>query len=162
MGDRSGAYRVLVGEPEGKRPLERTRHKWEDNIKINLWEVEWGIDWIDLAQDRDRWRSEVKEVMKLRVTRNTGNVLSSWGPDSFSGRTLLRSTRPFAFVFRLSGISRKLLSLSRFRVANNNVVRGREEGNPVKDRSDLWLQNELTTNREHVSTSTKGISVLRD
>jgi hypothetical protein len=78
-----------MGKPEGKRPLERTRHKWEDNIKINLWEVEWGIDWIDLAQDRDRWRAEVKEVMKLQVTENTGNVLSSWGPDSFSGRPLL-------------------------------------------------------------------------
>jgi hypothetical protein len=54
MGERRGAYTALVGKPEGRRPLGRPRHRWEDNIKMDLREVGWGIDWIDLAQDRDR------------------------------------------------------------------------------------------------------------
>jgi hypothetical protein len=58
MGERRGAYRVLVGKPEGKRPLGRPRRRWEDNIKTDLREVGWGcVDWIGLAQDRDRWRA---------------------------------------------------------------------------------------------------------
>jgi len=57
-----------VGKPEGKRPLERPRHRWEDNIKMDLQEVGCGgMDWIDLAQDRDRWRSVTNMVMNLRV-----------------------------------------------------------------------------------------------
>jgi hypothetical protein len=69
MGDRRGAYRALVGKPEGRRPLGRPRRRREDNIKINLREVGWGgIDWIDLAQDRDRWRAPVYTVMNLRVS----------------------------------------------------------------------------------------------
>jgi hypothetical protein len=63
-----GAYRILVGRPEERRTLGRPRHKWEDNIKINLQEVGWGgMDWIDMAQDRDRWRAVVSAVMNLRV-----------------------------------------------------------------------------------------------
>jgi hypothetical protein len=54
-GERRGAYRALVGKPEGRRPLERSRHRWEDNIKIDLREVGWeGADWLNLAQGRDR------------------------------------------------------------------------------------------------------------
>ena len=57
MGERRGVYRVLVGEPEGKRPLGKPRRRWEDSIKIGLQEVRCeGMDWIDLAQDRDSWR----------------------------------------------------------------------------------------------------------
>jgi hypothetical protein len=68
MGERRGAYRTLVGKPEGRRPLGRPRRRWEDNIKIDLREVGWGgIDWINLAQDRDRWRAVVYTVMHLRV-----------------------------------------------------------------------------------------------
>ena len=68
MGERRGVYRVLVGEPEGKRPLGKPRRRWEDSIKIGLQEVRCeGIDWIDLAQDRDRWRALVNAVMNLRV-----------------------------------------------------------------------------------------------
>jgi len=60
--------RVLVGKPEGKKPLGRHRRRWEDNIKMDLQEVGcWGMDWIDLAQDRDRWRALVNAVMNLRV-----------------------------------------------------------------------------------------------
>jgi hypothetical protein len=58
MGERRGIYRVLVRKPEGKRPLERLRHRWEDNIKMDLQEMGYeGMDWIDLAQNRDRWRA---------------------------------------------------------------------------------------------------------
>jgi hypothetical protein len=68
MGNGSGVYRVLVGNPEGKRPLGRPRRRWEDNIKTDLQEVECGcLDWIELAQDRDMWWAFVKGVMKLRV-----------------------------------------------------------------------------------------------
>jgi hypothetical protein len=67
MGEKKGAYRILVGRPEGRRPLGRPRHRWEDNIKMDLQEAGWGIDWIELAQDRDRWRVLVKAVMNLRV-----------------------------------------------------------------------------------------------
>jgi hypothetical protein len=60
MGTRRGVYRVLVGKPEGKRPLGRPRRRWEDNIKMDLQEVGCGgVDWIELAQDRDRWRALV-------------------------------------------------------------------------------------------------------
>jgi hypothetical protein len=56
MGERRGVYRVLVGKPEGKRQLGRPKHRWEDNINMDLQEVVCGgMDWIDLAQDRDRW-----------------------------------------------------------------------------------------------------------
>jgi hypothetical protein len=61
-------YRVLVGKPEGKRPLRRPRHRWYDNIKMDLQEVGCGgLDWIDLAQDRDRWRAFVIVVMSLQI-----------------------------------------------------------------------------------------------
>ena len=63
---RGGVYRVLVGKPEGKRPLGRPRHRWEDNIKLDLQKVGCGdMDWIELAQDRDRWRALVNAVIKL-------------------------------------------------------------------------------------------------
>jgi len=63
-----GVYRVLMGKPEGKRPLERPRCGWEDNIKMDLQEMGCGImDWIEQAQDRDRWRVLVNVVMNIRV-----------------------------------------------------------------------------------------------
>jgi hypothetical protein len=68
-GEKRNAYRLLVGKPEGKRPLGRPRHRWEDNVRINLREIGWaGMDWIDLAQDRDQWRVLVNTVMNLRVS----------------------------------------------------------------------------------------------
>jgi hypothetical protein len=68
MGEGRGAYRVLVGRPEGKRPLERPRRRWEDNIKMDLGEIGFdGANWIRLAQDRVQWRAFVNTVMNLRV-----------------------------------------------------------------------------------------------
>jgi hypothetical protein len=68
MGDRRGLCRVLVGKPEGKAPLGRPRRRWEDNIKMDLQEMGCGgMDWIELAHDRDRWRTLVNAVMNLRV-----------------------------------------------------------------------------------------------
>jgi len=67
MGEGRGVHRVLVGKPEEKRPLGRPRHRWEDNIKMGLWKVGGGGDWMELAQDRDRWRALVNTVMNLWV-----------------------------------------------------------------------------------------------
>jgi hypothetical protein len=68
MGEVRGAYNILVGMPEWRRPLGRPRRRWEDNITMNLEEIGFGdVDWIRLAQDRDRWRAPVNTVMNLRV-----------------------------------------------------------------------------------------------
>ena len=69
MGEERGMYRVLVGKPEGKRPLLRPRRRWVDNSRMDLQEVGGGqVDWIGLAQDRDRWRTLVKAITNLRVS----------------------------------------------------------------------------------------------
>jgi hypothetical protein len=69
MGEVRGAYNILVGRPEGRRPLGRPRCRWEDNIKIDLREIGFGdVDWIHLAQDRDRFRALVNMVMSLQVS----------------------------------------------------------------------------------------------
>jgi len=68
MGERRGVYRVLMRKPEGKRPLGRPRRRWEDNIRMDLQEVGCrDMDWIELVQDRDRWRALVSAVINLRV-----------------------------------------------------------------------------------------------
>jgi len=67
----------LVGKPEGKRPLGRPRGRWEDNIRMDLQEVGyWGMDWIELAEDTDRWRALINALMNLRVPQNAGNFLT--------------------------------------------------------------------------------------
>jgi len=67
-GDGRGVYRVLAGKPKGKRPLGRPRIRWDDNIKMDLQGVRCGgVDWIELAQDKDRWRAFVNAVINLRV-----------------------------------------------------------------------------------------------
>ena len=91
MGEERGVYRFLVGKPEGNRPLGRPRRRWVNNIRMDLQEVGCGyMDWIGLAQDRDRWRTLVSAVMNLRVPWNVRNFLSSCKPVSCSGRTLHR------------------------------------------------------------------------
>jgi hypothetical protein len=68
MGEGRGVYRVLVGKPEGKRPLGRPKHRWEDTIKMDGWEVGCGgMDWIELGEERDRWWALLNAVMNLRV-----------------------------------------------------------------------------------------------
>jgi hypothetical protein len=68
MGEERDVYRVLVGKPDGRRPLGRSRRRWEDNIRMDLREVGCGcVDWKELALDRDRWRALVSAVMNLRI-----------------------------------------------------------------------------------------------
>jgi hypothetical protein len=78
LGEKINAYRILMGKPEEKSTLRRPRHRWEDNIKMDLREIGWdGVDWIDLAEDRDQWRALMNMVMNLRVPQNVGKFLSS-------------------------------------------------------------------------------------
>jgi len=87
---KKGVYRVLVGKPAVKRQLGKHRRRWEDNIKMDLQEVGYrGVDWIELAQDRNRWRALVSAVMNLRVPHNAGNFMTSCKQVSFSRKTLL-------------------------------------------------------------------------
>ena len=73
MGEGRGVHRVLVGKPEGKRPLGKPRHRWEDDIKMDLQEVGGGYgDWMELAKDRERWRALVSTVRNLRVPKMRG------------------------------------------------------------------------------------------
>jgi hypothetical protein len=68
MEEKRNVYRLLVGKPEGKRPLGRPRRSWVDNIRTDLLEIGWGgVDWIGLSQDRDKWRAFVNAVMNVRV-----------------------------------------------------------------------------------------------
>jgi hypothetical protein len=87
-GEKRNAYWISVGKSDGKRPLGRPKSKWEDNIKMDLREIGCGRkEWIDLAQDRDRWRALVNTVMNLRVPQNVGKFLSSCATGGFSRRT---------------------------------------------------------------------------
>jgi hypothetical protein len=91
IGGQNEAYMILVGKPEGKRPLGRPRRRWVDNIKIDLREIGWdGMDWIELAQDRDQWRALVNTVMNLQVFKIAENFLNGCTIGSFSGRAQLR------------------------------------------------------------------------
>jgi hypothetical protein len=78
MYNEPSACRILVGKPEGKRPLGRPRRRWVNNIKMDLSKIgRDGMEWIDLAQDRDQWRALVKTVMNFRVPQNAGKFFSS-------------------------------------------------------------------------------------
>jgi len=83
-GERRGVYRVSVGKPVRKKPLGRPRHRWGHNIKMDIQEVGCeGINWIDVAQNWERWRVLVNAVMNLRVLNNVGNFMTSLEPVRF-------------------------------------------------------------------------------
>ena len=89
IGEERGVYRVLLVKPEGRGPVGRPRRRWVNNIRMDLQEVGCGyMDWIGLAQDRDRWRTLVSAVMNLRVPSNAGNFLTGCKPVIFLRRTL--------------------------------------------------------------------------
>jgi hypothetical protein len=104
QGANRNAYRILVGKPEGKRPLGRPRRRLMDNIKIDVRETGWSrIDWIDVAQDRDRWRAVVYTVTNLRVPQNVGKCLGSCTTGGFSRRAQLRGVGCFSLGSNLAG-----------------------------------------------------------
>jgi hypothetical protein len=79
MGENRNAWSLLLGKSEGKRPLGRLRRRWVDNIKMDLLDIVWGgVDWIGLAQDRDKWRALVNVVMNLQVPYNAAKLLSGY------------------------------------------------------------------------------------
>jgi hypothetical protein len=79
MGEKRNTYRLLVGKPEGRRPLGRPRRRWVDSIRMDLAEVGWAdVDWIDLAQDRDRWRALVNSVFGIKGRRPLGRPRRTW------------------------------------------------------------------------------------
>jgi hypothetical protein len=87
-GYKRNEYKILGGKPEGKRPLERSRCRWVDNIKMVLRGIVWdGVDWMNLVQDRDHQRSLVKTVMNLRFPSNIRKFLSGCTTGGFSKRT---------------------------------------------------------------------------
>jgi hypothetical protein len=90
IGAKLNAYRVLVGKPEGRRPLGQHRCRWVDNIKMDLTDIRWsGMVWIDLPQERDQWRALMNMVMNLRVPQNVEKSLSNCTPVGFSRRAQL-------------------------------------------------------------------------
>jgi hypothetical protein len=92
MGEKRNAYRLLVGKPEGKRPLGRLKRRLVDNIKMVLGEVGWGdVDWIGLAQDRNRWRALVNAVMNLRVPLNAEKLSNGFTTGGLSSSVSLES-----------------------------------------------------------------------
>jgi hypothetical protein len=88
--EKRNAYRTLVGKPERRRPLGRPRRSWVDNINMDIRETEWGgMDWIDLAQERNQWRGFVKMVMNLEVQSDIRKLFSSCTTGGFSRRAQL-------------------------------------------------------------------------
>jgi hypothetical protein len=99
MGEKKNAYRVLVVEPEGKRPPGVPRRRWEDNIKMDVREIVWGsMDWIDLAQKRDQWRALVNTLMNFRVPYNFGKFLSSCATGGFSRKAQLHGVSKLGYI----------------------------------------------------------------
>jgi hypothetical protein len=89
MAEIRSTFNILVGKPEGKRPLGRSRYRWANNIRLDLSEIRWeGVDWIHVAQDRNQWRAVVNTVMNLKVSYKAGN-LTKLVTISFSRRILL-------------------------------------------------------------------------
>ncbi|KAJ4449403.1 hypothetical protein ANN_00802 [Periplaneta americana] len=128
MGESRNAYRVLVGRPEGKRPLGRPRRRWEDNIKLDLREVGYDDrDWINLAQNRNRWRAYVRAAMNLRL-----NIPNNAEAHSMTGRSLRSELR---------------------RRSCNNWCRLSQKGKGVVTYSEDPKNNSWISNRRGISSS---------
>ena len=137
MGEGRGVYRVLVGKPEGKRPLGRPRRRWEDNIKMDLQEVGGGCeDWMELAQNRDRWRALVSTVMNLRVPKMRGISWLAAEPVSFSKRTLLHGLGKYVVLCQFQ--NRGCLTWNVYRCTTYASLRSL----PTQD-NKLWKQKHV-------------------
>jgi hypothetical protein len=91
MAEKRSVYSILVGKAEGKRPLGRPRCRWVDNIRLDLREIGWyGMDWVDMAQDRNQRRALVNTVLKLRVPQNAGKFLRGCKIGGFSKKAQFR------------------------------------------------------------------------
>ena len=126
MGEERGVYNVLVGKPEGKSPLGRPRRRCVYNIRMDLQQVGCGyMDWIGLAQDRDRWRTLVSAVMNLRVPWNAGNFLTSYKPVSFLRGTLHHGVSKFKGQqqYLTKQITRLIVSAVKRSFRNKNRMR---------------------------------------
>jgi hypothetical protein len=90
MRKKRNEYMLLVGKPEGKRPLGRPRRRWVDNIRMDLGEVRWGdVDWNGLTQDRNRWRALVNSVLNLQISQNAGKLSSGFTTGGLSSSVYL-------------------------------------------------------------------------
>jgi hypothetical protein len=99
MGEKRNAYRLFLGKPEGKRPLGLSRRRWVDNIKLDLLVIGWGgVEWIGLAQDRDKWRALMNAVMNLRVPLNAGKLSSGYIIGGFSSSSQFHRVNICSFV----------------------------------------------------------------
>jgi hypothetical protein len=102
MGEGRNVYRVLMGTREGKRPLERPRSRWEDGLKMDLGEIDWGgEEWIHLAQDRDRWRAVVNAVMNVRVLAPRSYLVKIFGLDEYSNACITLLHLPVSYLSTL-------------------------------------------------------------
>ena len=125
MGEGRGVHWVMVGKPEGKRPLGRPRRRWADNIKMDLQEVGGSCgDWMELAQDRDRWRALVSTVRNLRVPKMWGISWLAAEPVSFSRRTLLHGVSKYVQRAHLENCSKdrsEKIIVSKFLLSRINI-----------------------------------------
>ena len=119
-----GVYRVLVGKPEGRRPLGRPRRRWVYNIRMDLQEVGCGyMDWIGLVQDRDRWWTVVSVVMNLRVPWNAGNFLTSCKPVSFSRKTLHHEVSKYGIIIKsISALMCTVCHVEKYKITFKLVI----------------------------------------
>jgi hypothetical protein len=115
-GEKRKVYRLLMGKPEGKRPLGRWRHRWVDNIRMDLGEVGWGdVDWIGLAKDRNRWTTLVNSVLNLRVPWNAGKLSSGLTSSGLSSSVQLHrvsSLFPLQIMNMATAQNMKIISVN--------------------------------------------------
>jgi hypothetical protein len=118
-GEERNAYRLLVGKPEGRRPLGRPRCRWVDNIRMDLGKVWWGdVDWIGLAKDRNRWRAVVNSILNLWVSCNAGKLSSDLTSSGLSSSVQLHIVSQ---LVRLYSVPISVFSLRCLRASLSNT-----------------------------------------